>query len=236
MKDKILSFLKTKLNGLGVPDTYLNGVAETYSRTIKDEKDIETTITDGVIEVLKFSAGHIQIEEDRRTAAAVKKFQEKHGLDENGQPIKKAETKKKKKEDVDSDDSDDADDSKMPAWAKKILADNTELKQKFEGQEKEKTLAALADKVLKHEKLKDIPASYLKGRNLIINSEAEVDQLVTSIEADYNGFKQEMAEKGVVISVPPSSTASVKEGEATGKAIAAKRNANSSDGVKGKEV
>ena len=52
--------------------------------------------------------------------------------------------------------------------------------------------------------LEDIPASYFKGRNLIPKSEAEIDQLVATIENDYNGFKQEMAEKGVVISVPPA--------------------------------
>ncbi len=39
---------------------------------------------------------------------------------------------------------------------------------------------------------------------LIPKSEAEIDQLVASIETDYAGFKQEMAEKGVVISVPPT--------------------------------
>lgn len=201
MKEKILVFLKTKLSG--VPDNYLLGVAEHYSKTITEEKQIETTFTDGVIDLLKLNAGLLQSEGDKRvteaTKTALRNFQEKHGLNEDGTPIKKVGRPKK---DVDPDNSDD--DEKIPKWAEKILADQTELKQKIEVQVQEKTLAALTEKVKVHEKLKDIPASYLKGRNLVPKSEAEIDQLVTSIVTDYNGFKQEMAEKGVVISVPPT--------------------------------
>jgi len=200
MKEKILAFLKSKLTG--VSESFLTGVADNFSKTVKEEKDIEATFTGGIIETLKFSATQLQIEGDRRATAAqetaLKNFREKHGLNEDGTPIKKVGRPKK---DVDPDNSDE--DEKIPKWAEKFLADQTELKQKVEAQVQEKTLTALAEKVSKHEKLKDIPASYLKGRNLVPKSEAEIDQLVASIETDYNGFKQEMAEKGVVISVPP---------------------------------
>lgn len=237
MKEKILQFLKTNAKLSGVQDSYLLGVAEHYAKSITDETQIATTFTDGVVDFIKLNAGLLQSDGDKRATeaakTALKNYQDKHGLDENGQPIKKAETKKKKK--VEDDETDD-DDSAMPAWAKKILADNVELKTKFEAQEKAKTTAALTEKITKHDKLKDIPASWLKGRNLIVGSEGEVDQLVTSIEGDYNAFKQEMADKGVVISVPLSGGGSPKEGEALGKAIAAKRNANSSDGGLGKKV
>jgi len=205
MKEKILSFLKTKL--VGVPETFLLGVADTFSKTVKDEKDIETVFTDGVVETLKFSAAQLQIEGDRRATeaqkTALKNFQEKHGLTEDGTPIKKPVGRPPKTKDVDSDDSDEGDE-KIPEWAKKILAKNAELEQKIEKQVQEKTLALLAEKVSKHDKLKDIPQSFLKGRNLVPKSEAEIDQLVATIESDYNGFKQEMAEKGVIVSVPPA--------------------------------
>lgn len=199
MKEKILAFLKSKLNG--VSESFLSGVADTFSKTIKEEKDIETVFSDGIIETLKFSASQLQIEGDRRATeaqkTALKNFQEKHGLNEDGTPIKKDP----KKKDVDPDPNE-------PAWFtafKKEQADSVAaLKAEVEAQKQEKTLASLAEKVSKHEKLKDIPASYLKGRNLIPKSEADIDQLVASIETDYNGFKQEMAEKGVVISVPPA--------------------------------
>ena len=204
MKEKILVFLKSKLNG--VSESFLSGVAETFSKTIKEEKDIETVLTDGIIETLKFSATELQREGDRRATAAqetaLKNFREKHGLNEDGTPIKKVGRPKKK--DVDSDDDDSDEDEKIPGWAKKILSKNAELEQKVEAQIQERTLATLTEKVKAHEKLKDIPVSYLKGRNLAPKSEAEIEQLAAEIETDYNGFKQEMAEKGVVISVPPA--------------------------------
>jgi len=231
MKEKIYAFLKTKLNG--VPDAFVLGVAEHYAKSIKEDKEIETTLTDGVIDLLKLNAGLLQAEGDKRATeaakTALKNYQEKHGLDENGKPIE--DPAKKKKKEVDSEE---------PAWFKVYREEKdteyAELKSKLENQEKEKAAAALADKVKGHEKMKDIPASFLKGRNLIPKSEAEINQLVLAVEADYNGFKQEMAEKGVVISVPPAGGGAPKEGEAMGKKIAEKKNTNSSDGVKGKAV
>lgn len=232
MKEKILTFLKSKLSG--VSESFLLGVAEHYSKTVTEEKQIETTFTDGVIDLLKSNAGLLQTEGDKRATeaakTALKNYQEKHGLDENGVPIKK-ETKTKSKEVTDPEE---------PAWFtayKKEQADLvTGLTTKFEVQEQEKTSAQLNGKVNAKLKEKGIPESYFKGRNLIPKSEAEIDQLVETINMDYNGFKQEMAEQGVVISVPSAGTGSVKEGEAVGKALAEKRNTNASDGVKGKKV
>jgi len=203
MKEKILAFLKTKL--IGVPDSYLNGVADTFSKTIKEEKDIEATFTDGIIETLKYSASQLQIEGDKRINQAkldLKTWQKEHGLDENGIPIKKPVGRPPKK-DVDSDDSDEPDE-KITAWAKKILADYTELKQKIDAQIQEKTLAALSEKVSKHVKLKDVDPDWLVGRNLIPKSEDEIEQLATNVSEQWNTYKQKKAEQGVIISVPPT--------------------------------
>ena len=198
MKEKILAFLKSKLTG--VSESFLSGVADTFSKTVKKEEDIETVFTDGIIETLKFSATELQKEGDRRatTAAdtALKNFREKHGLNEDGTPIKKPGRPKK---DVDPDDEEE----KIPKWAEKFLTDQAELKQRIEAQAQEKTLTALSEKVKGHEKLKDIPVSYLKGRNLVPKSEAEIDQLVNEIVTDYTGFKQELTEKGAIIPTPP---------------------------------
>jgi hypothetical protein len=194
MKEKILAFLKSKLTG--VSESYLLGVAETWSKTITDEKAIETTLSEGVIETIKFSALELQKVGDKRATEALKTFREKHGLNEDGTPIKKED----KKEGVT--------DPNEPAWFtayKKEQAEQTAaLRTKLENQEKEKASAALIDKVKAHPKLKDIPASFLNGRNLVPASEAEIDQLATSIEATYNSFKQEMVEKGIIVSAPPT--------------------------------
>jgi len=202
MKEKILAFLKTKLNGIS--ESFLSGVADTFSKTIKEEKDIETVITDGIIETLKYSATQLQIEGDRRATeaqkTALKNFQEKHGLNEDGTPIKKPVGRPSKTKDDDSDPDE-------PAWFtafKKEQADSVAaLKSKIEKQEQEKTLTALSEKVKAHEKLKDIPAWYLKKCNLIPESEDKIEQLAISIETDWNEAKQFEAERGVIISVPP---------------------------------
>jgi len=202
MKEKILAFLKTKLNGIS--ESFLSGVADTFSKTIKEEKDIETVITDGIIETLKYSATQLQIEGDRRATeaqkTALKNFQEKHGLNEDGTPIKKPVGRPSKTKDDDSDPDE-------PAWFtafKKEQADSVAaLKSKIEKQEQEKTLTALSEKVKAHEKLKDIPAWYLKKCNLVPESEDKIEQLAISIETDWNEAKQFEAERGVIISVPP---------------------------------
>lgn len=231
MKDKILSHLKTRLPG--VAENYLVGVAEHYAKTMTDETQIETTLTDGVIDLLKLNATFLQTEGDKRATeaadTALKNYRKKHGLDENGKPI---ETIKPIKKDVT--------DPEEPAWFKSYRetkdAELAELKSTLEEQKKEKARMTLTEKVKNHEKLKGIPASFLSGRNLIPESEDKLDQLAASIEADYTAFKQEMAEQGVHISVPPTSGSGIKEGAALGKMIAEKKNTNTSDGVKGKAI
>lgn len=233
MKEKILSFLKTNAKLTGVQESYLLGLAEHYSKTITDEAQIATTFTDGVIDLLKLNAGILQSEGDRRATeaskTAVNTFREKHKLDENGKPIEA--DPKKKKTDPDPDE---------PAWFTKYKKEQEELvsglTNKLTQQEKEKTAAALTDKVKNHDKLKGIPQSFLKGRNLIPESEDKIDQLVAELETDWNTFKQEQAEQGVVISVPAAGDGKTPEDGTLGKKLAEKKNANASEGVQGRKV
>jgi len=206
MKDKILAFLKTKLAGFagGVEEGFLLEYADYFSKSITEEKQIDTTITDGVIDNIKVAYGFYNKEVSKKTAAAqqtaLKNFQEKHGLNEDGTPIKKPVGRPSKTKDDDSDPDE-------PAWFtafKKEQADSVAaLKSKIEKQEQEKTLAVLSEKVKAHEKLKDIPAWYLKKCNLVPESEDKIEQLAISIETDWNEAKQFEAERGVIISVPP---------------------------------
>lgn len=97
---KILTFLKTKLTG--VQENYLSGVAEFYAKTITEEKEIETTLTDGVINLLKVNAAFLQSEGDKRANeaadTAIKNYRKKYGLDENGQPAKKSRIRRTTKQ------------------------------------------------------------------------------------------------------------------------------------------
>ena len=228
MKEKIFNFLKTKLAGFagGVQEFFLLGFADHYAKTINDESQIATTITDGAIDQIKVAYTLYDTEAIRRAAeaqkTALKNFQEKHGLDENGKPI---EDPKKKKE-VPPNPGNPGD----PNDIRKIISDAIAaavqpLQQKIENQEKEKSRSALAEKVKSHEKIKDIPAWYLSKSNLVPESEDMFDQHIANLESDWNKTRQQMIDDGMVFSTPPAAGGTGgKEGAEVGKKIAEKHN------------
>lgn len=217
MREKIVSALKTKYSNLGFGDKAFDGVASYLEKTVTDETQIETAIS-GVEILLKSFQGDI----DKRVNDAIAKT--KTELEK-----KPAEPKEPKQEPKDE-----------PEWFKsyreKQDKETADLKLKLDGYEKEKTAAKITNKLVEKLKEKGVPESYYRGRNLAIENEDGIDSLVDSIETDYSGFKQELAEQGVIISIPKSPVAGVKEGEAIGKSIAEKRNTNTSEGVVGKKV
>jgi hypothetical protein len=195
MKEKILAFLKTRLTG--VQETYLQGVAELYSKTITDEAAIETTFTDGVISGLKFSAEMIQREGDRRATSAVQTYEKNHNLKDG------------KAQGVDTTKPTNEPNSKLPddapTWAKDIFAgmqkQNQELAQRlnqFESNGQQNVLLGKLKTILKDK----VPESFLKGRAIQIDNEAQINEVAQQLEADYSEFHQELVTKGVAIDVP----------------------------------
>ena len=222
MKEKVLAFLKTKLNG--VAESYLSGVADYYSKTVTDESEIETALNDSVIGLLKVNAAILQQEGDRRATeaqkTALKNFMEKNGLDENGKP----------KTAVNEPDS-------VQAILDKLLSERlAPLQEKLTGFEQKELQSARMNKLNERLSAMGVPKTFIKGRNINIQSDEEIDALVSEIETDFIGVRQELADSGVVVSIPRSPQVSEREGEAFGKAIAAKRNTNTSDGVVGKPI
>ena len=225
MREKVLAFLKGKLQGTS--ESYLNGVADFYAKTITEETEIETTLNDGVIGLLKLNAGILQTEGDRRateaTKTAVKNAFEKLSLDENGKPKVTPPTPP-------------ADPTSVEAMLAKLLDERLNpLQEKLAGFEKEKTQSQLMGKLTSKLKEKGIPESFYKGRNLNIENEAEIETFATSIDSDYGVFRQELAESGVVINVPQNAQGNVAEGK-FGSKIAELKNAGASDGAEGKKI
>lgn len=213
MKEKIMTFLKGKLQGTS--ESYLNAVSEHYSKSITDETQIEATLNDGVIGLLKLNAEVLQKEGDRRateaTKTAVKNAFEKLGLDENG-------NKKETPKDTPTDD--------VFAKFEKLLNDKvTPLQQELSAYKKKETQQTLQTQVIAKLKEKGISEKFYKGRINELENEEGIDAIVTSIETDWTEFVQEKAEEGVHLVKPASSGSAVKEGEALGKEIAALRNA-----------
>lgn len=213
MKEKIMTFLKGKLQGTS--ESYLNAVSEHYSKSITDETQIEATLSDGVIGLLKLNADVLQKEGDRRateaTKTAVKNAFEKLGLDENG-------NKKEPKSEPPADD--------VFAKFEKMLNDKvTPLQQELSAYKKKEVQQTLQTQVIAKLKDKGISEKFYKGRISELENEDGIDTIVASIEADWTEFVQEKAEEGVHIVKPATSGSPTKEGETLGKEIAALRNA-----------
>lgn len=217
MKEKILSQLKAACgNTTSISEKTLQIIADRIATTITEESQIEAAIE---LEkpILQAIDGNINFV----AADAVKKVK----------PVEKPVEKKPEEKPTDPNE---------PEWFKsyreKQDQETLALKNKLENYDKEKTQTQLNGKITAKLKEKGIPESYYKGRNLSIEDESGIDQLVTSIDADFVGFKQELAESGVIISIPKSSSSGVKEGELLGAQIAEKRNSGASEGVPAKKI
>ena len=218
MKEKILLQLKTACgNTTSISDKTLQIIADRIAANITEESQIEAAIE---LEkpILQAIDGNINFV----AADAVKKVK----------PIEKTIEKKTEEK---------TNDPNEPEWFKtyreKQDQETTALKNKLENYDKEKVQSQLNSKITAKLKEKGIPESYYRGRNLSIEDESGIDQLVASIDTDFVGFKQELAESGVIISVPKSSTSGLKEGELLGAQIADKRNNNVQTGdIVGKKL
>ena len=223
MKEKLLASLKTKYKNLGFGDKAFDGVADFLSKTVTKEEEIETAIS-GVEPLLKSFQGDID-----------KVRNEKDALQKQYDELKN--NSKKKDDPADPPKKDD--DTDEPAWFKayreKQEAETTALKQKIEGYEKKENQASYLSKVKSKLKEKSVPESFWVKRGINIENDEQVETVISEIESDWTEFKQEQVNSGVMIDVPPSSGGG-KEGAAIGKTIAEKRNKNTSDGVKGKEI
>lgn len=225
MKEKVLAFLKTKLNG--VAESYLSGVADYYSKTITEESELETVLNDTVVGLLKMNAAMLQQEGDRRATeaqkTALKNFMDRYGIGEDGKP-KTTPTPT-------------ADPTPIEAMLEKLLSEKLNpLQAKLTEFEQKEQQALRMNKLNERLSAAGIPKSFISGRNINLQSDEEIEVFAKKIETDFIGVKQELADSGVILSIPRSPQAEQKEGEAYGKAMAIKRNTNASDGVVGKPI
>jgi len=219
MKEKILLFLKTQLPG--VAENYLSGIADFYSKTILDEQTIQTTINEGVVALLKENARILQVEGDRRATDASKTALENYLKKNPPKDPAKEITKETPKEE-----------ESIGALLEKVLAEKLNpLQEKLTRLETEKLQSTIRESLFTKLKGKGIPESYYKGRDFSSLKEDELDTFSASIEEEYNSFKKELIESGVIVSIPKSPNVETKEGEAYGKAVAEARNAGKTDSV-----
>lgn len=187
MKEKILQFLKTKLTG--VQETYLAGVADSYSKTITEESQIETVLSDGVIDAIKLASTQIQSEGDRRANDAVKtaveNFRKKHNLDENGKPIGNPNPPAGGGDEV-------------PAWAKQLQETVTTLAGTVQTVTQENTRAAKRNEAKAKLKAKGVADKHLEDFANRVNIEAEnFEAEVERVANSYTAFRQDFINEEV---------------------------------------
>ena len=216
MKEKILQFLKGKLNG--VQGTYLDGVAEEYAKTITEESQIETTFSEGVLSLIKMSAAQIQTESDRRateaTRTAVSNYEKKHNL-KDGKPVEGGGSQPNPKEPKD-------DDKNTPEWAKALIKQNQELAQKVETLEKDKTKQSKneqAQTALQGSKLPDKFKTKWAGR-IDPDSETSIEDQVKELEAEFDELHGDFVKESVGKGLPQGGGNDGEASEDEAKSIA----------------
>lgn len=175
MKAKILQALKTKYSSYGLSSQAFDGVAEVISKTIKEESQIDAAI-DSVEPFVK--AYQSDVDKERSASAKLKKELE----DAKKQPEPKKETQA-------------VEEPEPPPYMAKLLErlDNQDrLLQQMAG---EKVHASKLEQINSALKGKGVPQTFssvaLLGRTF--GEDANVEELVSSIEAGYNAHRDAMA-------------------------------------------
>jgi hypothetical protein len=166
MREQIIAQLKAKLQTLGVKNLSKSRIDAIADKLA--QKITEESQIDGKLDELNevFPFAEIAKQDDQLRTL-------------------KAEKPKPQPNNPPKDDEPPVDET--PAWAKALL-------NKVEALEKEKKQSALSEKLTKAIADKKIPAAFLKGRT--IESEDQLDAVVSEIEADFTAVKQDLVNQG----------------------------------------
>lgn len=227
MKEKLLALLVAKFKG--VSEATLERIATKKAGSVTDETQLQS-IADS-IDLAQVVQSEVDSKITDANKKAVQNYETTHKL-KDGKPISAEPPTPPTPPTPGTDEP-----GWFMAWKKQQEEITTALKTKLEGYEKKGTQDALLSKVKAKLIEKKVPAKFFEKRGMVIESEDQIETLVTEIEGDYTAFKQDMVNQGVMIDVPASGTGPAgKEGETLGKSIAEKRNKNTSDGVEGKKI
>lgn len=189
MKVKLLAALKTKFNNLGFGDKAFDGVADYLSKTVTEDAQIETAIG-GVEPLLKSFQGDIDKVRNEKTELQ-KKYDELNK--NNPTPPKPADPA-----------------PEVPEWAKVLQA-------KVEAYEKKEAQTTLSKRVMeklyegKDDRQKFILDMMVDSNSIAIESEDQIETVVSSYSEKFNVKYQQAVEKNVVIDKPGSGSGPVSD-------------------------
>lgn len=161
-KGLVMAVIERKLSGKSLTKNFKESIATKWAAKIESDDQIESYVEDREDLLLEASA-----EGDRRANTAVK-------------PKVETETITTKTEES------SGEETEIQKLMKMVGALSTEV-----GSLKtEKEKATVSDLALKHEALKDVPKSYLKGRSLPAKAE-DVEAWANEVKTDYTAFATE---------------------------------------------
>ena len=182
MKEKIKEALKTKYANLGLSDNAFSGVAAIIAKTVKEENEIVTAVSDvDTLNLLKGLQGEI---DSYRTKSS--KYEKE--LDELR---KKSDSDKK-------DDKKDKKDDEIPDYAKKILERFQKLDEQDKAKNDSEKLSSLKSQAKVELEKKGIKGGlcdkYLKDVSL--TDDLTVEKLIEKGESEHNFFLSEISGDG----------------------------------------
>jgi len=184
MKEKILEALKTKFTG--VQDAILNRVAGKLSETVGSEDDVQGVVDSTTFQQVLESYGDSRATEASRSSIA--NYESKYGV-KNGKPFKGSENPQLNIPD------------ETPDWAKDLVRQNQELSakiQQFEQRSQSERLVGLVKSKLKEKGVKD---SFFAGRNISVESEDQIEDVVSTFYGYWDAERKDHFETDV----PPRS-------------------------------
>jgi hypothetical protein len=195
MKEKLLALLVAKF--LGVSKATLERIAEKKAGSVSDESQLQS-----VADSIDFGQV-LQSEVDAKITdsnkKAIQNYESKHKL-KDGQPVEDPPAPPVNPTPPVKDE---------PEWFKSYREAQEQkikdLEAKNQERETKEKLITLKSSLKTKLGEKKIPESYWSKRNLNVESDEQLDALVTEIESDYTAFKQELVDSGVVIDKPVDS-------------------------------
>lgn len=189
LKEKILAQLVAKY--AGVSKKALGLIADKLAKKVTAEDGIEQAITDfdNAVSITEFAAD-LQREGDSRVGEAKKEW-EKKNPPKNDPPKPDDPKNDPPKDDV-------------PAWAKGLM-------DKVDSLARERSQGTIQSKA--KDLLKEVPESFWKGRTLP-EKEDDLQTWVESVTKDYNDFRQNLIDQGMMSATPPAGGGPPRTGSA----------------------
>lgn len=185
MNEQLLALLKTKFEG--VQDAILKRIADKFGQSLSKtstEDDIKGIVEEVTFQDVLESYGDSRATEASRTA--VNNFKKKQGIQDRQEPEQPQ-------------DQEDDLPSEAPEWAQNLIQQNQELSKKLEELEKQGKRKTLIEKV--HEKLskgdKKVPSAFWKNRPIQVESEEDIDSVVSQIHEDFSAVRKELVAEGL---------------------------------------